>query len=222
MKRIIVLILVAAMCVSITACGSDKKAFEKSSIAYDNINAAYELTLRFAEDFYRAWRIGVYEEETVQGNFADYLSEELSLSKDDIIEGMARQMGQAMAKKEWEELTQNEQDEYLEIAKGEFLWEGSVHGFLTYSVSNAYVANGTVETIQDALNISKEQMKELSEEYSDYEHYPNLKGYYTTTSSLLDFLLNPEGSFDMFASTVNEYMNTARDYKSDLAFIFED
>ena len=30
-------------------------------------------------------------------------------------------------------------------------------------------------------------MKELSEEYSDYEHYPNLKGYYTTTSSFFDF-----------------------------------
>ena len=49
---------------------------------------------------------------------------------------------------------------------------------------------GAGKKAQTALNEAKAQMKELSEKYSDYEHYPNLKGYYTTTSSFFDFCNN--------------------------------
>lgn len=194
--------------------------FELSKVAYENINDAYEITVQFAEDFYRAWRIGIYEENEIQGNFVEYLTEELSLSRDEIIEGMARQMSQAMANKEWEELSEEEKNTYIETASGKFRWEGSVFGFLTWSVRNAYIANGKVEKAQNALNVARAQMKELSDKYSDYENYPNLKGYYTTTSSFLEFVLNPTGTFDMLVDTINDYMNEARDYSSDLNFIF--
>lgn len=80
-------------------------------------------------------------------------------------------------------------------------------------VSGAYAANG--ET-------AKAQMKNLSENYSDYEHYPNLKGFYTTTSSFFDFCQNPTGSFEQVKTTINDYRNKARGYISDLDYIFED
>ena len=78
------------------------------------------------------------------------------------------------------------------------------------------------EEAQNVLNNAKTQMKELSERYSDYEHYPNLKGYYTTTSSFFDFCQNPTGSFEQVKDTINDYKNEARDYISDLDYIFED
>ena len=65
-------------------------------------------------------------------------------------------------------------------------------------------------------------MKELSESYSDYEHYPALKGYYTTTSSFFDFCQNPTGSFEQLKTTVEDYKTTARDFNADLDYIFED
>lgn len=68
---------------------------------------------------------------------------------------------------------------------------------------------------------AKTQMRALSEKYSDYEHYPNLKGYYTTTSSYFEFCQNPEGTFEQVQDTINDYRNKARDYKSDLDYIFE-
>ena len=89
-------------------------------------------------------------------------------------------------------------------------------------VSNAYKVNGKVDEAKNALDEAKAQMKELSEKYSDYEHYPNLKGYYTTTSSFFDFCQNPTGSFEQVKDTINDYKNEARDYISDLDYIFEE
>ena len=88
-------------------------------------------------------------------------------------------------------------------------------------VANAYKANGKASEAETALEKAKEQMKTLSEKYSDYEHYPNLKGYYTTTSSFFNFCQNPTGSFEQVKTTINDYKNEARDYMSDLDYIFE-
>ena len=102
------------------------------------------------------------------------------------------------------------------------VFEDDLFEFCVETVVNAYVVNGKVEEAQTALDTAKAQMKELSAEYSDYEHYPNLKGYFTTTSSFFDFCQNPTGSFEQVKDTVNEYKNEARDYISDLDYIFED
>ena len=65
-------------------------------------------------------------------------------------------------------------------------------------------------------------MKTLSEKYSDYEHYPALKGYYTTTDAFFDFCQNPSGSFEQVKTTINDYRNDCRSYNKDLNYIFED
>ena len=58
----------------------------------------------------------------------------------------------------------------------------------------------------------------LSEKYSDYEHYPALKGYYTTTNAFFDFCQSPSGSFEQVKTTINEYRNDARNYDKDLNY----
>ena len=65
-------------------------------------------------------------------------------------------------------------------------------------------------------------MKKLSDDYSDYEYYPNLKEYFTNTTAFFGFCLEPEGSFEQVVETFNNYRNDARDYYYDLNYVFED
>ena len=79
-----------------------------------------------------------------------------------------------------------------------------------------------MKTAQTTPDEAKVLMKKLSKMYSDYEHYPNLKGYYTTTKSFFDFCQNPTGSFAQYKNMLNDYRNEACDYISDLDYILEE
>lgn len=220
MKKITSLLLVVVMCLSLVACGgSDKKAFEASKAAYDNIDIAYEITEQFGSDIYEAWRLGIYDKDEILDDGANHLATELSLSADEIRAGAVYTIYQD----EWDTMSDEEKEELIDEADLFFSFmEDDLFSFCVMAVSNAYVVNGKVEEAQTALDAAKAQMKELSADYSDYEHYPNLKGYFTTTSSFFDFCQNPTGSFEQVKDTVNEYKNEARDYISDLDYIFED
>lgn len=221
MKKIISLLLLVVMCLSLVACdgGGDKKAFEISKTAYDNIDIAYEITEQIGIDIYEAWRLGIYDKDEILDDGAEHLATELSLSVDEIRAGAVYTLYQD----EWDTMSEEEKDEMIDNADLFFNYmEDNLFSFCVMAVSNAYVVNGKVEEAQTALDDAKAQMKELSSEYSDYEHYPNLKGYFTTTSSFLGFCQNPTGSFEQVKETINDYKNEARDYISDLDYIFED
>ena len=88
MKKAIPFILALVLCLSLCACGgSDKKAFEASKAAYDNINIAYEITEQFGSDIYEAWRLGIYDDDEILDDGAIHLATELSLSADEIRAG---------------------------------------------------------------------------------------------------------------------------------------
>lgn len=223
MKKVLVLILVAVMCVSLTACvGGNKKAFEASKMAYDSVDVAYEITEQFGSDIYEAWRLGIYDSEEIIDNGFSHLASELSLSEDEIRMGAAYVLTE-LCGGNWTELSDENRETLAEAADESFaMMKDNLFSYCVEVVTGAYIANGKVEEAKDALEQAKAQMKELSENYSDYEHYPNLKGYYTTTSSFFDFCQNPTGSFEQIKETVNDYKNEARDYVSDLDYIFEE
>ena len=223
MKRVITLFLLLALVFSFTACGGgNKKAFEASKLAYDSIDVAYEITEQFGSDVYEAWRMAIYEDEEILENGSAHLATELNLSKEEIIDGGAYLLA-GILDRDWDNATETEKDELRDMVDDSFeIFEDDLFSFCVMVVSNAYIVNGEVEKAQAALDEAKGKMKELSENYSDYEHYPNLKGYYTTTSSFFDFCQNPTGSFEQIKTTVNDYKNEARDYISDLDYIFED
>lgn len=220
MKRMYSLLLVIVMCLSLAACGGgEKKAFEASKEAYKNIAIAYEITEQFGSDIYEAWRLGIYDDDEILNNGAEHLATELSLSADEIRAGAVYSLYQD----EWDTLPEDEKESLIDNADLLFEYmEDDLFSFCVTAVSNAYIVNGKVKEAQTALDTAKGQMKELSSEYSDYEHYPNLKGYFTTTNSFFDFCQNPTGSFEQVKDTINDYKNEARDYISDLDYIFED
>ena len=146
----------------------------------------------------------------------ELLASELSLSEDDITKGIASVLVTVGVSESAEEVDSAIVDKIFSLL------EDDMFSLCVEIVKEAYVANGTVEEIKGHLDEAKAQMKELSEDYSDYEHYPNLKGYYTTTSSFFDFCQNPTGSFEQVKTTINDYKNEARNYINDLNYIFED
>lgn len=223
MKRIIALLISAIMCICLSACGGTQKAFEASKSAYDSVDIAYEITEQFGSDLYEAWRMGIYDDDEILEDGVHYLATELSLTEDEIKDGVAYTLNQIMGESEWGELEDSAKQSYRNQADLYFtIFEDDLFSYCVMIVTGAYQANGKIAEAQAALDSAKEQMKELSDKYSDYEHYPNLKGYYTTTSSFFDFCQNPTGSFEQVKNTINDYKNEARDYISDLDYIFEE
>ena len=223
MKKIVAIFIMFVLCFSVTACvGENKKAFELSKVAYGNVKAAYEITEQYSTDLYEAWRLGIFDKEELYNDGVTYLATKLSLSEDELKEGLVY----AIEKKTGGKLSDNDRADFVDV-DNKYVFKvmgdnSSLFSFCVSIVEGAYIANGKTEKAQVALNNAKTQMKELSESYSDYEHYPNLKGYYTTTSSFFDFCQNPDASFDQIKDTINNYKKEARDFENDLDFIFED
>ncbi len=223
MKKLTAIILVLVMCVSMTACGGgNKKAFEASKAAYVNIDIAYEITEQYGSDIYEAWRLGIYDDDKILKDGVAHLATKLSLSKNELKEGVGYVIAKSKGR-DWSEISDEDKKTITENTNIIFgMMEDNLFSFCIMVVNGAYIVNGKAEKAQTALDAAKAQMKELSEKYSDYEHYPNLKGYYTTTSSFFDFCQNPTGSFEQVKGTINDYKNKARDYINDLDYIFEE
>ncbi|MBQ6504097.1 MAG: hypothetical protein IJI57_09325 [Flexilinea sp.] len=100
--------------------------------------------------------------------------------------------------------------------------DDSIFSYCVNVVCSAYKAMGKSDEIQNLLSDAKIHMKRISEKYSDYEHYPMLKQYYNTVSSLFDFSQNPSGSFEQMKTTIEEYRRKIRDCKNDLDYLFLD
>lgn len=200
-----------------------KKAFDASKVAYDYVDTAYEILEQMGSDIYEAWRLGIYDDDEIISKGIEHLATELSLSEDEIGRGIAYVIAVELGGFEWSSVT--EDDIKLCIENDTLLFkamEDDLFSICVEVVIGAYNANGKMEKVQTALNDAKTKMKELSENYSDYEHYPNLKGYYTTTDSFFEFCQKPAGSFEQIKDTINDYKNEARDYISDLDYIFEE
>lgn len=223
MKKVISLVLVFMFCFSLCACdGKNKKAYELSKQAYENISIAYEITDQYGTDIYEAWMMAIYDADEVMSDGVDYLVTELSLSADELREAVVYTMVDIIGEN-WETTSDAQKEALKDRADEVFaVVEDDLFTFCVSVVTNAYKLNGKAEEAENALEEAKAQMKELSVDYSDYEHYPNLKEYYTTTSSFFDFCNNPTGSFEQIKETLNDYKNDARDYISDLDYIFEE
>lgn len=220
MKKTIAVILLSGMLFMLCACGGNK-AFDAAKEAYDNVDIAYTIADEMGSDIYESWRLAIYESDEILEEGIEYLASELNVSEEDLIDGAVLTVLEITGQ-EWDSLTEEELKNYRSnIDAALEIMEDELFSFCVAAASNAYEANGKAEEAATALTAAKEIMKEMSEKYSDYEHYPNLKGYYTTTSSFFDFCQNPTGSFEQIKDTVNDYRNEARDYMSDLDYIFE-
>ena len=208
--------------------------FELSKTVYTNVCEAYEMTDAFASDIYEGWRIGATEENALfnSDNCAEYLTRKMKLSEDEFRDGIAHRLITTKSKidgvrieYDWETATE-EDKAYLRSIDYAFLMSckndpnKNVFDGILGAVRSAYIVKGTTEETKVLLEEAKVLMREMSEAYSDYEHYPNLKEFYAKTNSIFEFCMSPTGTFEQVKITIRDYRNAIRDYKSDLDFIF--
>ena len=239
MKKALILGLAFVLAFGMVACsddgsggilGSSSTAFEVSKEAYNNINLAYEKVNQFSQDVYTAWNMGIRDKDKFSGqedgyyswedDYNDsealtYFANELHISKSDLEAAVAKLMGK------------DSYDAGSEYSAGDWYTLSNVRYSSFFSacvdvVSTAYELNGISGEIKNLLNSARDQMKQLSDNYSDYEHYPNLKEYFTNTTAFFGFCMDPEGSFEQVVDTFNTYRNNARNYYYDLNYVFED
>lgn len=202
-KKIISVCVVLCILVGFASCSTSNNtqvAFASAQKTYNILVEAYEKIDVIGVDIYEAWRIGIYETPSLAK-----LESELSLSSEELNVAADSLAG------------------YSDIGNSVFYWFDNVNKFsiCVSLVNEAYVLNGTYEEIESLLNSAKVEMKTMSEQYSDYEHYENLKKMYSIVDSYLQYCKEPTGSFEQVKTTLNDYRNDIRDLESDLGYIFE-
>ncbi len=203
MTIVLVLVLIFSFA-SCTSTGTNTQvAFTSAQTTYNNLISAYEKIDAIGSDIYEAWRIGVYETPSISN-----LDEELNLSYEELSTA-AKSLADGS---------------YMYSVDSVFYLFGDVSKFsiCVELVEEAYKLKGTYEEIDNLLDSAKSEMKTMSEQYSDYEHYDNLKKMYSIVDSYAEFCKEPTGSFDQLTATINDYRNDIRDLESDLGYIFEE
>lgn len=192
--------------------------FELSKEAYENIKTAYELVSNFGSDYYRVRFLSVWKSDEVKNKGVSFLAEDLHyISEDELREGIRLEIEEQHEKGvDW--LTEKHLTD-MDYLLSELSYNSSLAVCL-YATRNAYGLSGKTAEIGDALNSAKEQMKELSEKYSDYTHYPNLKDFFSATSSYYETCFLSGNSLEQYKQLFTDYEKIGKEYISDLDFIF--
>lgn len=177
--------------------------FECGKETYDSLNTASDICVEMMTSIYNAWRFSIYDADEyssyeVLSEFAD----EVNLTESELQAG-------------WIAFTEDENPIDFKYFIDDF-------NVTTWVVFKAYEENGKVGELDDALSNARAVLKTMTSEYSDYSEYPTLKSYYSEVNSYAEFVKSPECSFEQLKTTISDYENKIRTYRSDLEFIFED
>lgn len=207
---------------------AEKEKYTYGKKAYDSIRIAWTVAELIGDDIYSVWHGWVWEKDDMSSKGLQFFVDKTSLSMEEVVEGFSARgyvNGGQYAKTgvTWleidEEMKQFYRDDTIKMFEqasraGQYVEMNDALG----AIVTAFILNGKYDIAREYLETAKQAMKELPE---DYEHYPKLKGFFTTASALVDFCASPSGSLIQFSTLLNDYRKEARDYMNDLDFIFE-
>lgn len=204
-----------------------KIAYDTSKEAYNHIIQAIEIVKKMDSDEYEVWRLAIYEKSEIKTDGSEFIADKISLTEQEFCDGFLYYFKTLMGEKDdYENAKKQFSKSQIRSLVAAYAAEKdpplSLFTMCVQAVVCAYDLNGKAQEAKEHLDAAKTLMKSLSKDYSDYEHYPALKGLYTTASSYYDFCVNPTGSFEQLKSTLEDYRNKVREYKSNLDFIFEE
>ena len=226
MKKIMALLMVVAMCLSLVACsGGNKKAAELSESAFNNIQQAYEKLDVIGNDILTAWKLGIYNKSDLRkwaGGFAYFISN-ISIPRDDLLDALASLEYKADG-------TSLDLDYYTKSVREHYdlYWDRliernpDIFSACIALVVESYMLNGELDEIETLLSFASESIKELSQNHSNYEHYENVKKYFTATNTYFNFCSNPSGTLEQAMENINNYNNTADECYNSLYYFFEE
>lgn len=187
--------------ITTTTISRTQLEYECGKKAYDELIIAADICENMASGIYEAWRFAIYDADDYSSyNMVSAFSSETGVSVTDL----------------------NKAAEALEVSsKVLYILLEDFSSAVTI-ILKAYEVNGTIERLDGALTHAKAELKTMTQEYSDYSQYPTLKSFYSEVDSYASFLKDPSGSFSQLQTTIENYRNQIRTYKSDLSFVFED
>ena len=181
------------------------------------------------------WYETVYNFEEIKNEGCAYLDSKLNITEEEIRDGIAY-LTEYMLENEnldiypidenydkWENMSEEDKEEDRELAD-EFLtiFNDSLSLFCCKSIAAAYIANGKIGEIDTYLATAVDCLNKLEEDDPDYQYYSESRGYYGSVNAFLEYCTNPTGSFSQSQDTFNEYKNEARNYMSQLDYVFEE
>lgn len=175
----------------------EELVFVYGKTTFDDLNEAVEICIVVMDSGYGAWHYGIFEDEdaTVSG-----LATKTGLTTSELAEAIS---GYGIE-------SATDQNFFLQI---EFNYPVLV-------VYDVYRVRGTFDDIEELLESAKSKLRTMSDDFSDYEYFPTLKDYYSKAFSYCEFSIEPTGSFNQLADTINDYENSLRTYHTDLDFVF--
>ena len=232
MKKAITILLIAALMLSLAACGGnnakskEQAAFDNAQKAYDALCDAADETISIMNSVYGAWYFGIYK-------LSDYKTSK-SAGK---LSGFAKETGlsELTIKNAINEYYVNyfkilsgDTEEFKELDKEtmDILVDSHIYGIEDFNgclelVYLVFEAEGITNNLNENLTIAKDTLKIMTNDFDDYKHYPTLKDFYSKVSSYAEFAQSPSGSFQQLKDTINDYENSIRTYRTDLSFVFD-
>lgn len=203
----------------------EREKFEKGKETYDNIKASWYIVNQMGSDLYSIWHGCIFKKDEMSKNGIQFFVDNTSLNEKDVIEGLASRnyVNEQYAKTgiPWNDVGEDVKQFYRD-GTIKLFEKASKQGLVPamddslFSIVNAYALNGMVYNVRQALETAKQNMNELI----DDSNYDSLKGFYLTTSNLLDFCMSPSGSFDQYKTLLNDYRLEARNYMNELDLIY--
>ena len=190
---------------------------------YSELKEAYEIVDQHGTDLYTAWQLGIHEKEKFKGanlnGSMKYLDSKLFLEYEDLIDGAAYALIVNVYGSDWNEKTEQvKQNNRDAVATGTLFYMASnnITAACVCTVSGAYLLNGSVESINTALNNYCLVKADLSANDEFVAEMAQLEQMYVAIKSYLDYCQNPTGSFNSASDTINDYRTVVRDCISSL------
>ena len=202
MKKLVSIVLCLFMLLNLVGCsGSTNEApYTCGKAVYKQLNLAADICIDMMDSIYAAWYFAIHEADDYSFNAVRGLASKTGFTED-ALESAYEDMGGSASR-----LSDRLEDFNVAVAV----------------IKQVYVNNGTVKRLDDALTSAKNELRTMTNEYSDYSEYPDLKSFYSEVSSYAEFAKNPSGSFSQLKTTIDNYETNIRTYKATLAFVFED
>ena len=90
--------------------------------------------------------------------------------------------------------------------------------FCLMTAENCLAADGSYTSVNDSLDSARDLIREIP---TDYEHYQNLKNYYTKVTAYAAYFENISGSYNDLTKAITEYESNIQTVKEPLLFDFD-
>lgn len=190
--------------------------------AYDELSKAYDIADRFGSDLYEAWRVGIQDKEQFKGanlnGSLKFLASNLFLSYDDLLEGACCAYSD-MWGGDWNEKPDEDKQKIRDtIATGTLFYfsQNNIYVSCVNCVRFGYELNGSTAEADECIMKAGTAIASIDKSLVDERLLDSFEELKSSLLSLLEFCMEPTGSFNQCGETINDYRNTIRSCMSSI------